>query len=89
MRKKSKLSELNKALAAADKPVAKPKAQSKSVEANPTRGERGDFLKVTITLSPEMLVSLKKVGMERKIQGMKDTDVSSLIREAVSVFLNQ
>ena len=58
-------------------------------KANPIRGERGDFLKVTITLPPDMLADLNRLGIERKLDGMRDTDVSSLIREALTTFLEQ
>lgn len=52
------------------------------------RGQRGDYLKVTITLPPEMISSLKQLGIERKLSGDKDFDVSSLIRESLENFLN-
>lgn len=51
------------------------------------RGERGHFLKVTVTLPPETFSDLKKLGIERKLSGEKDTDVSSLIRESLNSFL--
>ena len=96
MNKKAKLSELNKELNGKNKPATKakkepvPKLVKKPVatkKANPIRGERGDFLKVTITLPPDMLADLKRLGIERKLQGLKDTDTSSLIREAVTKLL--
>lgn len=48
------------------------------------RGQRAEYLKITITMPPELLTSLKSVGMVRKIKGKKDTDVSSLIREVMT-----
>lgn len=96
MNKKAKLSELNKELNGKSKPATKakkepaPKLVKKTVAtkgANPVRGQRGDFLKVTITLPPDMLADLKRLGIERKLQGMRDTDTSSLIREAVTKLL--
>lgn len=65
------------------------KSQEKKRWSTPARGERGGFYKVTITLPPDMLAALKKLGIERKLKGMKDTDVSSLIREAVSALLSK
>ena len=59
------------------------------LEANPERGHRGDFLKITVTMPAAMLGDLKSLGMERRGQGQKDTDVSSLIREAVTILLSK
>lgn len=98
MSKKAKLSQLHKELNAITKAenslVSEQKAKAETRKAkedsnsgNPIRGERGDFLKVTITLPPDMLANLKRLGIERKLKGMKDTDVSSLIREALTNFL--
>lgn len=95
MSKKAKLSQLNKELTTLNKTENKVEAKIEtrnapkktSIGANPLRGERGDFLKVTITLPPGMLADLKRLGLERKLQGMKDTDVSSLIRESLTTFL--
>ena len=54
------------------------------IKANPDIGERGDFIKITITLPPEMLEALKVLGVRRKASKQKDTNVSALIREAVA-----
>lgn len=98
MSKKAKLSQLHKELISSEK--AEIKSASKQIKpannlqdqvkavSSPVRGERGDFLKVTITLPPVMLADLKRLGIERKLQGMRDTDVSSLIREALRNFLD-
>lgn len=53
------------------------------------RGERGDFLKTTITISAEMLTELRALGMKRKSAKQKDTDTSALIREALTDFLKK
>ena len=53
------------------------------------RGERGDFLKTTITISAEMLTELRALGMRRKSRKEKDTDTSTLIREALTDFLKK
>jgi len=99
MSKKAKLSQLHKELTATPKTESKPKSKlemkaekkprtTKKINgANPIRGKRGDFLKVTITLPPDILANLKRLGIERKLQGMRDTDVSSLIRESLTSFL--
>jgi len=58
-----------------------------ALEANPERGRRGDFLKITVTMPAKMLGDLKTLGMRRRARGEKDTDISSLVREAVIVLL--
>ena len=49
----------------AEKPV---EAKTKAIEANPERGRRGGFFKITVTISPELY------------EAMKDTDFSALNR---------
>ena len=56
---------------------------------NPRRGQRGDFLKVTVTMPAKMLGDLKALGIQRRAYGRKDTDTSSLVREAVSDLLKK
>ena len=63
------------------------KKKSSADSANPERGQRGGFLKLTITMPAEMLTELKMLGMKRRTGGEKDTGVSELIREAVSDLL--
>lgn len=88
MSKKAKLSQLHKKLLGDPRAEAKCSRQkNKTFGANPERGQRGDFLKVTITLPPAMLADLKRLGIERKLKGQKDFDVSSLIRESLKIFL--
>ena len=56
---------------------------------NPERGLRGDFLKITVTIPAKMLGDLKIFGLRRRAKGRKDTDISSLIREAVADLLQK
>jgi hypothetical protein len=56
-------------------------------EANPARGQRGDFQKVTITLPLDMLRELRLLGLTRRGQGAKSTGISELVREAIQDFL--
>jgi hypothetical protein len=91
MTRKAKLSDLNKQLSSDKQSKAKPSKEIKNneVETNVPRGERAGFLKVTITLPPEMLIALRNIGIKRKSEGKKDTDVSSLIRESLATFIFQ
>jgi len=56
-------------------------------EANPARGQRGDFQKVTITLPLDMMRELRLLGLARRGQGAKSTGLSELVREAIQDFL--
>jgi hypothetical protein len=58
-------------------------------EPNPERGLRGDFLKITVTIPARMLGDLKTLGLRRRATGQKDTDISSLIREALADLLRK
>lgn len=53
------------------------------------RGNRSHFVRVNVTMSPEMLKHLKSVGAELQALGRSDTDVSSLLRSAAMEFLSQ
>ena len=92
---KARLQQLNKQLTKEQKPTAKtetkakPRTEEKSIEANIPRGERSSFLKVTITMPAELLSALREEGMRRKAEGLRDTDVSSLIRESVTQWLKK
>lgn len=94
MSKKARISELHSQLTSQQTKELKQKQtkfklEETNLEANIPRGERANFLKVTITLPPEMLNALRIEGTRRKAEGQKDTDVSSLIREAVADMLHK
>jgi hypothetical protein len=87
MSNRARLSELKKTI---DEPTLKPKKNiHKKLDANIPRGERADFLKITVTMPAEMLSKLKEFGMRRKTLGEKDTDTSALIRKAVAEYLEK
>ena len=86
-KEKARLSQLAKELK--DPAPAKPRRKPKTLEPNPERGMRGDFLKVAITMPVEMLTQVKVLGLRRRAAGQKDTDVSSLFREAMAEFLKK
>jgi|GEM_PF-4446919 len=91
MKKRATLSDLNKQLKSDKQSKAKPSQEMKvnKVERNIPRGERSGFLKITITLPPEMLAALRNIGIKRKSEGKIDTDISSLIRESLATFISQ
>lgn len=86
-KKKVSFAELNKELKSA--PPIKEQQQTVAIEANLPRGERAAFLKISITLPAQMLSALRVIGMQMKEAGEKDSDTSSLIRQAVAEFLNK
>jgi len=54
---------------------------------NPPRGEKGGFLKVTVTLDPETYELIATEAMRRKMNKEKDAQLSAVIREAVAQYL--
>ena len=56
-------------------------------EANPARGERGQYPKITITISPEILTAMRMVQAKRQGQGQPNHGLSEIIREAVTYWL--
>jgi hypothetical protein len=82
------------ALAAELKPGAGGRRAAKAaakepLTVNPARGERGGFLKTTITLPADMLFELRTIGLQRRAAGEKDTGVSEMVRDAVAAYLGQ
>jgi len=63
--------------------------KKRDIEANPARGKRGDFERVTITMPPEMLDALEDIRRKRKRAKEKNSDISSLIREAIVYWLGR
>jgi hypothetical protein len=57
------------------------------LEANPPRGEKGDFRKVSITIPPEAYEKLVRESARRKIAGEPNQLLSALVREAVIQYL--
>lgn len=53
------------------------------------RGNRGHFVRLGITMDPEMIKNLKNVGAELQSMGYSDTDLSSLVRCACKEYLSQ
>ena len=75
-----------------DKAKPKPPADSDGssgpqLDPNPERGERGDYLNITVRIPPEMLTALQTLGIERRQQGTPNRTTSALIREAVAALL--
>lgn len=50
-------------------------------------GEKGDFLKVTITLPPDLYAKIMAEVTDRKISKKREPTVSAVLREAASNYL--
>lgn len=88
VKKRARLSRIRKELEDTPAPPAPPKRTAR-LEANPPRGTRGRFLRISITMPVEIVAVLKTEGLSRKARGEIDTSISCLIREAcVKVYGN-
>lgn len=58
-------------------------------DVNPPRGQKGGFVKVTVTLSPEIYESAMGEVLRRKLNKTGDAQISAVIREALAVFLTK
>jgi len=58
-------------------------------EANPARGQRSEYPKITITISPEILTALRMTQAQRQGQGQPNHGLSEIIREAVTYWLER
>jgi transcriptional regulator of met regulon len=56
-------------------------------DANAPHGERGDFLKVTATLSPEVYKLVSDEMQRRKLAREPNAQLSAILREAVLAYL--
>ena len=52
-------------------------------EANPPHGEKGDFVKITVTLPPAVYQLINDEAVRRKIAKERDAVMAAIIREAV------
>ena len=63
--------------------------KSEAVDANPPYGEKGNFRKVTVSLPQGIYERLIRESARRKIAGEPNQLVSALLREAVTLYLEQ
>jgi len=63
--------------------------RKKELEPNPPRGQRGDFLQITVMLPADLWGALRDLGVSRRVAGHKEHTVSALVREAVVDLLNK
>jgi hypothetical protein len=58
------------------------------IEAHAPHGEKGDFIKVTATLSPEVYRLLADEMVRRKLAKEPNAQLSAILREAVVQYLS-
>lgn len=81
--------------AAPDTPsdAAKKKTQvaqkAANMEANPIRGARGDFLKLSVTLSPDTYRLVMEEVVRRKSTKEVDPNISAILREAIVAYFHK
>lgn len=58
-------------------------------ELHPVYGEKGDFRKLTVTLSPELFAQVVEESTRRKVAGAENANTSAVIREALAEFFSR
>lgn len=58
-------------------------------ELHPVYGEKGDFRKLTVTLSPELFAQVIEESTRRKVAGAENANTSAVIREALAEFFGR
>ena len=66
---------------------AKKEVSAKKLTANPPHGEKGGFVRMTVTMPPEVYELLNQEVTRRKITKSPDPTVSAILREAAVAYL--
>src|SRR5437879_1222481 len=61
-----------------------PEYDSISHDLHPPHGTRGEFRKLTVTLSPVLFAQVLQESTRRKVAGTKHANTSAVIREALA-----
>lgn len=78
---KSKLAALAKSMNTA--PTNAPESTSGELVANRPHGDKGDHVKITVTLPPEVYKLINDEAARRKMLKLPNPQLSAVIREAV------
>jgi transcriptional regulator of met regulon len=87
VKEKARLTGLADRLAGKPKGVAAAKGRLSELVANPPHGQKGDFVKVTVTLPPDVYMILSQEVTRRKLAKEPNPRLSAIIREAVVAYL--
>jgi hypothetical protein len=63
--------------------------QRMDININPPKGLRSDFIKVSITLPPNIYGRLAEEGMKRRMKRQPNASMSAMVREAIMCFLDR
>ena len=69
--------------------IEKNSNKSNQSESTGEKITKSNFIRMTITMPPDLLLRLKNHGAEQRALGKKHCDTSSLIRAAVSEYLSK
>ena len=58
-------------------------------ESSAKHGDRGDYIKATITLPPDVYMEINAEVARRKVNKLGNPSVSAVIREAIGEYLNK
>jgi len=91
-----RIAELNKLLSEKQKRAKREAGKAETIEANPEHGSKGDFVKVSVTLPPQVYEIIMDEQKRRKVEGPKRRragekaephGISAIIREAVVQYI--
>ena len=60
-----------------------------SQDLHPPHGTKGEFRKLTVTLSPVLFAQVLHESTRRKVAGTKPANTSAVIREALAEFFSR
>ncbi|MDQ3257988.1 MAG: hypothetical protein M3R15_29575 [Acidobacteriota bacterium] len=87
MNGKARLTELATRISEKRKDVNPTILNTEKLEANPSHGAKGDFVKVTITMPPAVYELIAKEAARRKMAKERDPNISAIVREASVKYL--
>ncbi len=87
MSSKARLTELATRISDKRKDVNLIKLDAGKLEANPAHGDKGDFVKVTVTMPPAVYELIAREAARRKMAKERDPNISAIIREASVQYL--
>ena len=68
------------------KRLARPR-KAVTIDPNPPKGEKGEFFKMTITMSPDIFELVNAEALRRKVSRAGNATTSAIIREALISFI--
>lgn len=86
---KARLTSLANQLNASPKATEKAPAAAEEVVANRQHGDKGDHIKITVTLPPEVYKLISDEAARRKMNKEPNPQLSAVIREAVVAHFNK